>query len=109
MMYHSTDDGINDQGTKSSSSTASQKIYDLSKSVKVWSDFLRPHLHPNSLYLIDEKFLQSGRTVVEGSQSNYGFLAGSAVFQREDVEDGITDRIRLLAESCGSLQVSSFT
>ncbi|ROT69703.1 putative protein misato-like 1 [Penaeus vannamei] len=98
------DDVTNEHGAKSSSLPASQKIYDLSKSVRVWSDFLRPHLHPNSLYLLDEMLLQSGRAVVEGSQSNYGFLAGASVYQREDVEDGITDRIRLLAESCGSLQ-----
>lgn len=104
-MYHTTDDVNNEHGAKSSSLPASQKIYDLSKSVRVWSDFLRPHLHPNSLYLLDEMLLQSGRAVVEGSQSNYGFLAGASVYQREDVEDGITDRIRLLAESCGSLQV----
>ena len=31
-----------------------EKMYSLDESVEVWSDFLRPHLHPRSLHIIQE-------------------------------------------------------
>ncbi|XP_042213839.1 protein misato homolog 1-like isoform X2 [Homarus americanus] len=82
----------------------SQKIYDLTKSVKVWSDFLRPHFHPTSIYLLDDTLVKSARTSGNTDETIWGFPLGSALFQREEVEDEITDRIRRLAESCNSLQ-----
>nr|XP_045594408.1 protein misato homolog 1-like [Procambarus clarkii]XP_045594409.1 protein misato homolog 1-like [Procambarus clarkii]XP_045594410.1 protein misato homolog 1-like [Procambarus clarkii] len=82
----------------------SQKIYDLSKSVSVWSDFLRPHLHPNSIYLLDDTSVKIGRPSGNNDEKIWGFPSGSALFCKEEVEDEITDRIRLIAESCNNLQ-----
>ncbi|XP_071536626.1 protein misato homolog 1 isoform X2 [Panulirus ornatus] len=82
----------------------SQKIYDLTKSVKVWSDFLRPHFHPNSIYLLDDTLIKSGRASIDDDESTWGFPSGFTLFQKEEVEDEIIDRIRHLAESCSSLQ-----
>ncbi|KAK4307568.1 hypothetical protein Pmani_020712 [Petrolisthes manimaculis] len=93
--------------TKGEDNTTSstEKIYDLSKSVRVWSDFLRPHLHPNSIYLLNSLHVYGGRGLAgEGEGDLWGFPSGTKIFQREDVEEEITDRIRLLAESCNSLQ-----
>ncbi|KAK7022049.1 Protein misato 1 [Halocaridina rubra] len=80
---------------------SSHKIYDLSNSVKVWSDYLKQHLHPNSIYLLDDNHIAAVNATEEGS---WGFSCGFAFWQREEVEEDITDRIRMLSESCGSLQ-----
>jgi len=32
---------------------ASSKLYNLDDAVKVWSDFLHPHMHPRSVHIID--------------------------------------------------------
>lgn len=73
--------------------------------MKVWSDFLRPHFHPNTIYLLDDALARNGRGVGSDEENCWGFPLGYSVSQREEVEDEITDRIRLLAESCNSLQV----
>lgn len=95
------DDTIADSKVANSVPVSLQKVYDLSNSVKVWSDYLRPHLHPNSVYLLDDNYIVSGSASEEGS---WGFPSGTMLWQREEVEDTITDRIRILAEACGSLQ-----
>ena len=32
---------------------ASNKLYNLDDAIKVWSDFLHPHMHPRSVHIID--------------------------------------------------------
>lgn len=81
-----------------------QKIYDLTKSVSVWSDFLRPHLHPSSIYLLNDTSFKTGRATSNSDEGIWGFPSGSAFFQRDEVEEEVSDRIRLMAESCNSLQ-----
>lgn len=94
-----------DDSKISETDTASKKIYDLTKSVQVWSDFLRPHLHPNAIYLIDNLLPSVGRAAAGSTGGTWGgFSSGHSAFQREEVEEEITDRIRCLAESCNSLQ-----
>lgn len=48
-----------------------------------------------------------GRASAETGENIWGFSSGYSAFQREEVEEEITDRIRCLAESCNSLQVSA--
>ncbi|KAK3872412.1 hypothetical protein Pcinc_022512 [Petrolisthes cinctipes] len=99
------DDLIVSTKGEDNTTASTEKIYDLSKSVRVWSDFLRPHLHPNSIYLLNSLHVYGGRGLAgDGEGDLWGFPSGTTVFQREDVEEEITDRIRLLAESCNSLQ-----
>lgn len=98
---------FSDDSKISETDTASKKIYDLTSSVQVWSDFLRPHLHPNAIYLFDNLMPHIGRATAESSGDTLGgFSSGHSVFQREEVEEEITDRIRCLAEACNSLQAS---
>lgn len=95
---------IDDSKIPESDATTSKKIYDLTKTVEVWSDFLRPHLHPKAIYLLNNLMLNVGRASAETGENIWGFSSGFSAFQREEVEDEITDRIRCLAESCNSLQ-----
>ena len=30
------------------------KLYDLDNSVEMWTDYLRPHLHPRSIHIVQE-------------------------------------------------------
>ncbi|CAL4119859.1 unnamed protein product, partial [Meganyctiphanes norvegica] len=106
------------QGVSGGSNTQTEKtkkVYNLSNDVKVWSDFLYPHLHPSTLYILEDVCLQekgasgsgSGSSAWGGSAlggSAWGYAAGAALMQREDIEEGIADKIRLLSESCDSLQ-----
>lgn len=100
-LYFSDDSKSTETDTNSS-----KKIYDLTASVQVWSDFLRPHLHPNAIYLFDNFMLNGGRAAEETGGDIWGFSSGYSAFQREEAEEEVTDRIRCLAESCNSLQVS---
>uniref|UniRef100_A0A0P4W8X7 Protein misato n=1 Tax=Scylla olivacea TaxID=85551 RepID=A0A0P4W8X7_SCYOL len=95
---------IDDSKASDNDVTPSKKVYDLTKSVKVWSDFLRPHLHPKAVYLIDNLMVNTGRASAGTSENIWGFSSGYSTFQREEVEEEIVDRIRCLAESCNSLQ-----
>lgn len=95
------DDKTPDSKVSTSAPNSLEKIYDLQDQVTVWSDYLRPHLHPSTLFLLDDNYVLNGSLSTEGS---WGFHSGISFWQREDVEDGITDRIRIFAESCGSLQ-----
>lgn len=100
---------FSDDSKISETDTASKKVYDLTKSVQVWSDFLRPHLHPSAIYLIDNLLPSVGRATAESTGDTWGgFSSGYSAFQREEVEEEITDRIRCLAESCNSLQASTY-
>ncbi|XP_068229967.1 protein misato homolog 1 [Palaemon carinicauda] len=95
------DDKTPDGKVSTSAPGSLQKVYDLQNHVTVWSDYLRPHLHPSTVFLLDDNHMINGNLSTEGS---WGFNSGCSFWQREEVEDGITDRIRIFAESCGSLQ-----
>lgn len=95
---------IDDSKASDDDVALSKKVYDLSKSVNVWSDFLRPHLHPKAVYLIDNLMVNIGRASAGSCENIWGFSSGYCTFQREEVEEEIVDRIRCLAESCNSLQ-----
>lgn len=104
VCVFSDDAGTNNK-SPDSHLTASKKLYDLTKKVKVWSDFLRPHFHPNTIYLLDDTQARNGRVAGSDGENFWGFPSGYSIFQKEEVEDEITDRIRRLAEPCNSLQV----
>ena len=90
---------------KSDGSESPQKTYNLKKNVQVWSDFLHTHLHPRSIYMLNDVWnYQQG----SNKEDYWGFLPGKAVMKKETNQDEVVDRIRLLAESCGSLQVQKF-
>ncbi|KAG0720520.1 Protein misato 1 [Chionoecetes opilio] len=95
---------IDDTKPSESEATSSKRIYDLTKSVKVWSDYLCPHLHPKTIYLLDNLKVNVGRASANASEHVWGFSSGYSAFHREEIEEEITDRIRCLAESCNSLQ-----
>ncbi|XP_076030251.1 misato mitochondrial distribution and morphology regulator [Oratosquilla oratoria] len=79
-----------------------QKVYDLTKKINVWSDFLRPHLHTKAIYELEGIWHDS--IASEGSQVRWGFQAGVEDSKKDDVAEDIADRIRILAEGCGNLQ-----
>lgn len=78
------------------------KIFNISDKVNVWSDFLRPHLHPKAIFLLEDVLHPE---ICNETFDGRTFLDGISIFQKERTEEEVMDRIRLLAESCGSLQV----
>lgn len=101
-------------GTKNKTGKT-KELYNLSNDVKVWSDFLYPHLHPSTLYILEDVCHQESCATASGAGnrawggsalggSTWGFAAGAALMQKEDIEEAISDKIRLLAEACESLQ-----
>ena len=88
----------------SNDSESPQKTYNLKNSVQVWSDYLSTHLHPKSLYMLSDIWHQNTKSSKE--EEYWGFMPGQASMKKETNQEEIYDRIRLLAECCGSLQVS---
>ncbi|KAG1681982.1 Protein misato 1 [Nymphon striatum] len=81
-----------------SSDSKVNNLYNLDESVEVWSDFLRVHLHPKSIYVLKDHQFNSN----EESFSVFGF--GKELFDCETHRDELEDRIRYFAEECDYLQ-----
>ncbi|KAL7643438.1 UNVERIFIED_CONTAM: hypothetical protein RMT77_005420 [Armadillidium vulgare] len=99
-------DVCSDESTSTPNCEKSKKVFDLSNKVKVWSDFLRPHLHHKTIYLMREICHQDNTSVAKEDDVKIGwsFQEGIAAMKRQDTNEEICDRIRLLSESSGSLQ-----
>lgn len=74
-----------------------QKSYRLEGSVRVWSDFLRIHLHPRTISVINQ-FNHDGE-----SERLEAFGQGEMLLQRSVLED-LEDRLHFFTEECDYLQ-----
>lgn len=77
---------------------ASSKLYNLDDTVKVWSDFLHPHMHPLSVHIIDA--YQHNSEVEKFDM--FGF--GAQVYANHRDMSTIEDRLHFFAEECDNLQ-----
>ncbi|XP_071089418.1 protein misato homolog 1-like [Haliotis cracherodii] len=75
-----------------------RKLYDLDDTVSVWSDFLRVHLHPKSLHIVDD-FIHKNE-----EQPFDMFQLGAGVLKNVDAMDAMEDQIRFFVEECDHLQ-----
>uniref|UniRef100_A0AAY4D547 Protein misato homolog 1 n=1 Tax=Denticeps clupeoides TaxID=299321 RepID=A0AAY4D547_9TELE len=74
-----------------------QKMYKLEGSVRVWSDFLRLHLHPRTISVINQ-YNHDGE-----SHRLEAFSQGEALCQGSVVEE-LEDRLHFFVEECDYLQ-----
>ncbi|KAG7457900.1 hypothetical protein MATL_G00232150 [Megalops atlanticus] len=83
--------------TVNSSLERAQKVYRLEDSVRVWSDFLRIHLHPRTISVINQ-YNHDGE-----SQRLEAFGQGEALCQGAVLEE-LEDRLHFFVEECDYLQ-----
>lgn len=83
--------------TVNSSLERIQKCYRLEGSVRVWSDFLRIHLHPRTVSVINQ-YNHDGE-----SERLEAFGQGEALLQGRVLED-LEDRLHFFVEECDYLQ-----
>ncbi|XP_051727993.1 protein misato homolog 1 [Ctenopharyngodon idella] len=83
--------------TVNSSLERIQKSYRLEGSVRVWSDFLRIHLHPQTISVINQ-YNHDGE-----SERLEAFGQGEALLQGPVLED-LEDRLHFFVEECDYLQ-----
>nr|XP_032824563.1 protein misato homolog 1 [Petromyzon marinus] len=76
-----------------------QKVYHLEEGVEVWSDFLRLHLHPRSVSLINDH-------TSDGDVDRFDVfgLGDSLLLRSPPVADDLEDRLHFFTEECDSLQ-----
>ncbi|XP_064390444.1 protein misato homolog 1-like [Halichondria panicea] len=72
--------------------------YDLSSNVEVWSDFLRLHLHPNSLLMVP------GHSHPESEGGFDTYPAGLNVWEDKTFRDSFEDKLHFFSEECDHLQ-----
>lgn len=75
------------------------KPYHLDSSVTVWSDYLRLHLHPRNISLINQYKHNDNITPFDN------FKLGEEVWKEASFNDEFTDRIRCYMEESNNLQV----
>ncbi|CAC5403744.1 unnamed protein product [Mytilus coruscus] len=75
-----------------------RKLYDLDDSVSVWSDFMKVHIHPKSLHIINEYTKDSEIDKFD----IYG--CGKSVLSNYETRSEMEDRIHFFTEECDSLQ-----
>uniref|UniRef100_A0ABM0MAX4 Protein misato homolog 1-like n=1 Tax=Saccoglossus kowalevskii TaxID=10224 RepID=A0ABM0MAX4_SACKO len=80
-----------------------KKIYNLDYQINVWSDYLRLHLHPKTVSLVQEYEHQSE------SENFNAFTYGSQVMNSTKSSDDIEDRIRFFTEESDQLQGFQFS
>ncbi|KAI0216232.1 Misato-like protein 1 [Lamellibrachia satsuma] len=74
------------------------KLYDLDKSVDVWTDYLRPHLHPRTIHIVQQYHHDN-----ELEQFDvFGF--GQDVFRHDRTHSEMEDRLHFFLEECDNLQ-----
>ncbi|XP_014666318.1 PREDICTED: protein misato homolog 1-like [Priapulus caudatus] len=72
-------------------------LYNLDSCVKVWSDYMRVHLHPKSVYTLQQYDYNSDM------QRFDIFGLGQQVYQEKKTHDDIEDRLHFFAEECDNL------
>nr|XP_006001695.1 PREDICTED: protein misato homolog 1 [Latimeria chalumnae] len=75
-----------------------RKVYRLETSVRVWSDFLRVHLHPRTISLI-QQYNHDGET-----SRLEAFGQGRSLFKEPAFLDELEDRLHFYVEECDYLQ-----
>ncbi|MBN3317643.1 MSTO1 protein, partial [Atractosteus spatula] len=84
--------------TVNTSLERAQKRYSLEGSVRVWSDFLRVHLHPRSMMVINQ-YNHDGE-----SNRLEAFGQGEALCRSATVLEELEDRLHFFVEECDYLQ-----
>lgn len=74
------------------------RFYDLDSKVKVWSDFLRPHLHPKSVITLEDYFHNNEQEPFDL------FGTGVEAYHTETTKDNIEECCRKFAEECHFFQ-----
>uniref|UniRef100_A0A8D0HKW2 Protein misato homolog 1 n=1 Tax=Sphenodon punctatus TaxID=8508 RepID=A0A8D0HKW2_SPHPU len=75
-----------------------QKMYQLEDTVQVWSDYLRVHLHPRSVFMIN-------RYNHDGESSRLeAFAQGESLLQEPAYLEEMEDRLHFYVEECDYLQ-----
>lgn len=72
-------------------------VQSLDDSVEYWTDYLKAHLHPRSVYELPNTF--HGVTPFENYSSGQGF------FKQQEQLDEVENRLRFFVEECDHLQV----
>uniref|UniRef100_A0A1B6LBE0 Protein misato homolog 1 n=1 Tax=Graphocephala atropunctata TaxID=36148 RepID=A0A1B6LBE0_9HEMI len=80
------------------SGKAVPKLYHLDDSVRSWSDFLRPHLHPRNINLVQEYQHEDASLPFDT------FPQGQAIWSSSRFNEEFTDRVRLYLEETDNLQ-----
>ncbi|MBN3302388.1 MSTO1 protein, partial [Amia calva] len=75
-----------------------QKRYRLEGSVRVWSDFLRVHLHPRTLTIINQYNHEGESSRLEA------FGQGEALCSSAALQEDLEDRLHFFVEECDYLQ-----
>lgn len=91
-----TDESVSEK--KKDTEVTQTKIYHLDDSVSVWSDYLRLHLHPKSVHLLEE--YQHNNDLQRFDMYGYGKQIMSSERERDELED----RVHYFLEECDHLQ-----
>jgi hypothetical protein len=75
----------------------SSLVQSLDDSVESWTDYLKAHLHPRSVYELPNTFY--GVTPFDNYSSGQGF------FKEEEQLEEVENRLRFFVEECDHLQV----
>jgi len=78
-----------------------EKVYNLDNDVKIWSDFLKARFHPRTITSIDEYKHN------DSSNQFNNFAQGLALWDSYKMKETWTDNLRLYAEECDYLQVTT--
>jgi hypothetical protein len=69
----------------------SSLVQSLDDSVESWTDYLKAHLHPRSVYELPNTF--------------YNYSSGQGFFKEEEQLEEVENRLRFFVEECDHLQV----
>ena len=73
------------------------KCYSLEETVNVWGDYLRVHLHPRSVLLLNDYHLNDPTEPFS--------LSTTGISAWKSLEDDMEQALRLYAEECDLMQV----
>eukprot|EP01135_Chromosphaera_perkinsii_P002685 Nk52_evm53s226 gene=Nk52_evmTU53s226 len=85
-------------GTSTAEASVSQKSYNLDEDVSVWSDYLRLHLHPRTVHIINDYCHASDFEPFDVH------CFGQNVIKNRDFASSIEDSLHFYVEECDSLQ-----
>ncbi|XP_028650892.1 protein misato homolog 1 [Erpetoichthys calabaricus] len=76
----------------------SRKAYNLESSVRVWSDFLRVHLHPKTISIVNQYSYEGECDRLEA------FGQGESLLKENSFLDDLEDKLHFFVEECDYLQ-----
>ena len=80
------------------------KLYNLDDSVKVWSDFLRVHLHPRTVHIVNQYDVDQYSNDDSDIRLFNVFGYGRSVYKDYNTQAEIEDRLHFFLEECDRLQ-----